>query len=279
MTARIARSSLAGSLILSYFKIIVSAGPRTSCIAAMAAGRLGERPPSPGHDIPGHTSPVSRRRIPSGTKLFVLRQVIGNREPRCFRADKDMHGRANGRRIDQCPHRHMHEGTVANHGIKQRPTRLAVRVVGILFAEYQQARLAFGHGQLVAFNPSKWLERRARRTPAVRTVAVARIEKLIGDGVANRTAITAAFEPAYLRMFAVRHECTRHESVLHFTPCQELTNRHQNATHLPRTGAMPNGTRNHLLRLDMFNVRAGPCNGARASRISPPHSGAQGHAS
>ena len=65
----------------------------------------------------------------------VLRQIVGDGEPRRLRADEDVLARPDGRIVDQGAHGDVDEGAVAHHRIEQRAARLAARVVAIVVAE------------------------------------------------------------------------------------------------------------------------------------------------
>ena len=65
----------------------------------------------------------------------VLRQIVGDGEPRRLGADEDVLARADGRIVDQGAHGDVDEGAVADHRIEQRAARLAARVVAIVVAE------------------------------------------------------------------------------------------------------------------------------------------------
>src|SRR5262245_47658963 len=104
--------------------------------------------------------------------LRVLRQVVGDREPRRLGADKDMLRRSNGWIVEQRPHRNVNEGAGSNHRVKQRAAHFAVRVVTLLVAEDHEVGVAAGQGQLFAFDAGEWLESRAGRSPAVGAMAV-----------------------------------------------------------------------------------------------------------
>ncbi len=54
------------------------------------------------------------REHPPGLVLLVLRQVIGDLEPGSLRADEDVLGRTDARRVDQRAHRDVHVGAVAH---------------------------------------------------------------------------------------------------------------------------------------------------------------------
>ena len=137
--------------------------------------------------------------------LFVLRQVVGDGEPRRLGADENVVRRAYGRVVDEGSHRDMHEAAVTHDGIEERAASLAVRVVGVLLAEDHKLARAFGYGELRALNPCERLERRTCRPPAVGAVAVRGIEELVRHGVFHRAAIAFAGEgPAY-RSFTGDH--------------------------------------------------------------------------
>ena len=56
--------------------------------------------------------------------LCVLRQVVGDGEPRRLGADEDVLGRADGRIVDQNTHGDVDEGAVANDRIRYEPHSL-----------------------------------------------------------------------------------------------------------------------------------------------------------
>src|SRR5215468_10457585 len=66
---------------------------------------------------------------------FILRQVVGDGEPRRLGADEDMRRRPDRRIVDQRSHCDMHIGAVPDDGVKQRSARLAARVIPVLVAE------------------------------------------------------------------------------------------------------------------------------------------------
>ena len=75
-----------------------------------------------GVDRPHHRDRL-KRRVPHGAagggseqlwKLVMLRQVVGDGEPRCLGADEDVPARADGRFIHQRSHGDMDEGAIAD---------------------------------------------------------------------------------------------------------------------------------------------------------------------
>ncbi len=99
--------------------------------------------------------------------LLVLGKIVGDGEPRRLGANEDMRPRADGGIIDEGSHGDMGEGTIADDRIEQRAAQVAVRVVGIRFANGHEVVLAFGDAQSVAPDAGEWLEGRTGRPPAV----------------------------------------------------------------------------------------------------------------
>ena len=170
------------------------------------AGRRGSHPGEPGCDRRGpdpcelahnasqpsaSTYPPRRHRgrtIPGGV-LVVLRQVVGDLEPRCLRADEDVLGRADGGRVDERSHRDVHVLAVAHDREQQRAADRAARVVQVVLSVDQQARRLPGDLELLSLDTGERLERRAGRRPAARAMAVRRVPERVRDPVADRAAL------------------------------------------------------------------------------------------
>ena len=124
----------------------------------------------------------------------VLRQIVGDGEPRRLGADEDVLARADGRIVDQGAHGDVNEGAVAHDRIEQRAARLAVRVVAVFVAKDHEVVLAAGDAQLVALDAGERLERRAGRAPAVRAMAVRGVDEFVRHRVVHGAALALAGE-------------------------------------------------------------------------------------
>src|SRR5437879_2665367 len=75
----------------------------------------------------------------SGDRMFrVLGQVVGNCEPWRLGADEDVHGRADGRIVDERSHANVDEGPGADDRIEKGAAHFAADIVAIFVAEDQQ---------------------------------------------------------------------------------------------------------------------------------------------
>ena len=124
----------------------------------------------------------------------VLRQIVGDGEPRRLGADEDVLARADGGIVDQGAHGDVNEGAVAHHRIEQRAARLAARVVAVVVAENHEVVCAAGDAQLVARDAGERLERRAGRAPAARAMAVRGVDEFVRHRVVHGAALALADE-------------------------------------------------------------------------------------
>src|SRR5262245_65918806 len=109
-------------------------------------------------------------------KLFVLREIVCNREPRSLGADEDVRRRANRRIVEERSHSDVDETAITDDGVQERTAGFAVSVMVVLRTEDKQVCGTLGDGQLAAFDSSKRLEGRTCRSPAVGAVAVECVE-------------------------------------------------------------------------------------------------------
>src|SRR5271170_6392293 len=119
--------------------------------------------------------------------LFILRQVVADREPWRLGGNENMFAWAYGRIVNEGSHGHVDEVAVANDRVEQRAAHLAARVVSALFTKDLQALFALGDAQLVALDAGKRLKGRTRRSAAVRAVAVQGVEKFVRHRVLDGT--------------------------------------------------------------------------------------------
>lgn len=122
-------------------------------------------------------------------KFVILRQCIGDFVPWRLRADKQMALRANPGCIDERAQRHMDIGAFAHHGIEQRaaaPTMDIVRGVGVSIDHH--VTLTLLKTQACALDTGERLERRTRRAPALRAMAVEGVAEGVLDLIAHRAA-------------------------------------------------------------------------------------------
>ena len=95
--------------------------------------------------------------------LFVLGQIVGDREPGRLGADEDVLGRADGRIVEQCSHGNVEKSAVADDRKEERTAQLAARVVAVFVAKDSEVVFAPGDVQLVALDASEWLKGRTSR--------------------------------------------------------------------------------------------------------------------
>ena len=88
----------------------------------------------------------------------------------------------------------MHVLPRPHDGVQERAAIRAVRVVEIVLAVDEQFVRALGELELPALDPAERLERRAGRSPAVRAVAVRRVEELVDDPVTHGAALALAVQ-------------------------------------------------------------------------------------
>src|SRR5215831_18582992 len=129
--------------------------------------------------------------------LLPLSKVVGDLEPLRLRADEDVLGRADARRISERAERDVHPRAVAHDGVEQRPADAAARVVAVVVAPDQELVAAVGELELRPFDAGEGLECGAGRRPAVRAVAVRRVPELVRHAVANGSAFALALEHAF----------------------------------------------------------------------------------
>src|ERR1700736_4287978 len=120
--------------------------------------------------------------------LFILRQVVGDREPRCLGADENMFGRADGRTVDESSHGNVNKGAGADQRVEERAAHLTVRIVTIFIAKNHEIVLTLADDQLFALYTGERLEGRTGRPPAIRAVAVRGVDELVRHGVVDRAA-------------------------------------------------------------------------------------------
>jgi hypothetical protein len=78
---------------------------------------------------------------------------------------------------------HVDESSIAHDGTEERATAIAAHVAAAFVAEGQEIIAALGWAQLASLNAGEGLEGRARRPPALRTMAVGGVEKFVGDHI------------------------------------------------------------------------------------------------
>ena len=104
--------------------------------------------------------------------------------------------------------RDVNEGAAADDRIEQRAAPLAVRVVGVFCAEDRERVRALGDAELAALDAGQGLERRPRRPPAVRAVAVHGVEEFVGhlivDGATKALSGKGAGACLHGRSFSAR---------------------------------------------------------------------------
>src|SRR5713101_666968 len=114
------------------------------CVCRLAAGRSGWR-----------------------HMLCVLRQVVGDGEPRRLGADEDVPARTDAGVVQKASQGDMDEGAVADDRIEQRAAAPAVRVVSVVVALDQEIVLALGEAELAALDAGERLEGRTRGPAAI----------------------------------------------------------------------------------------------------------------
>jgi hypothetical protein len=90
--------------------------------------------------------------------LFVLGQIISDREPPRLGADENMRGWADGRIIIERSHRDVNKFAVTNDRVYERAAYLAVRIITKLVAKDHELIQPPRDDQLMAFDPSEGLE-------------------------------------------------------------------------------------------------------------------------
>ena len=70
-----------------------------------------------------------------------MRQIVGDRFPRCFGADKDVGGRANGWRVDERTERDVDVLAIADDGVQERAALAAANVMIAVVTETKQGSL------------------------------------------------------------------------------------------------------------------------------------------
>ena len=120
--------------------------------------------------------------------LFVLEQIVGDREPPRLRADKDVPCWADGRIVDESSHGHVDERAVANDGIEESAAHVTARVAAILVAKDHEVVLTLGDAKLVALDAGERLEGRTSRSSAVRAMTVRGVEEFVRHGILDGAA-------------------------------------------------------------------------------------------
>ena len=120
--------------------------------------------------------------------LFILRQVVGDREPRRLGADEDVPARADAGIVQKASQGDVDEGAVADHRIEQRAAPPAVRVIGVFFALDKEIILALGEAEFAALDAGERLEGRPGRPPAIRAVAVHGVAEFVRHRVVDGAA-------------------------------------------------------------------------------------------
>src|SRR5262249_36153831 len=115
-------------------------------------------------------------------------------EPGRLRADEDVAGRSNARRVDERPERHVNVRTLPHDREQQRAAGTAARVVQGLLADEEEVVRAVGEVELLALDPGERLDRGAGRGAAPGAVAVRGVEELVRDRVPDGAALASAVE-------------------------------------------------------------------------------------
>lgn len=116
--------------------------------------------------------------------------------PRCFVAHPNMgRGVERGAVVERAVG-HVNPITGREDREQQRAAMAAMDVMGVVAAVALDVRLAARHAQRLPGDAAERFERRARRAPAVRAVAILGVGEGIGHFEADRAAITAAVQDA-----------------------------------------------------------------------------------
>jgi hypothetical protein len=107
--------------------------------------------------------------------------------------------RADARVVLERAHRDVDVRAVAHDRVQERAADAAARVVRLLVAPDEQRLGARDDLELLALDAGERLERRARPGPAVRAVAVGRVQELVPHAVANTPALAPSTQDAYRR--------------------------------------------------------------------------------
>jgi len=121
----------------------------------------------------------------------MLGQAVGNLVPGRFGIHEDVHGWTDARIVQQRTHCDVHVFTVPDDRIDQGSAISAMHVVcGLLVAVDQQPVAAAAQADIRATDTRQGFEGGARRSTALRTVAVQRIFELAPHRILNGTAKT-----------------------------------------------------------------------------------------
>ena len=106
---------------------------------AVATQRLRARRDSRG--VPTATTFASTTCV---NRILVLRQLVGDREPRRLGPDEDVRRRPGRRIVDERPQRHVDERAVAHDRLRKRATGDPMGVAGVGVTVEHEPLLAFG---------------------------------------------------------------------------------------------------------------------------------------
>jgi hypothetical protein len=140
----------------------------------------------------GPTRGLRAGRIGGWRVLLMLRQTVRDREPSRLGADEDVPVRADGGIVNESSHGDMNIGAGADERIEERTACFAMRVVAGFVAKDQKVVSPLGKRQLVALYAGERLKGRAGGAPAIRTVAVRRIDEFVGNRVVDGAATAFA---------------------------------------------------------------------------------------
>lgn len=138
------------------------------------------------------TCPARLIAFPSGWKLRVLRQSVGDGVPGRLVAHPDVGSRVEGGAVVEGAVDHVDPLAWRENREEQRAAAAAVDVVGVVAAVAQDVHLAARHAHRHARDAAERLEGRPCRPPAVRAVAVLRIGEGVSHFIADGAAVAAA---------------------------------------------------------------------------------------
>jgi hypothetical protein len=121
-------------------------------------------------------------------ELIVLRESVGDGEPRRLRADEDVRRGTDGRFIAKRPERYVDELTFSNHGIKEGTALRAPCVVGKFLSEDEQGFGPLAEDELLTLDTRERLEGSPSSAAAVRAMAIECVAEAIFDRVPDGTA-------------------------------------------------------------------------------------------
>jgi len=139
----------------------VQLGAEPDCSVASSSREVEGLPEAKTQALQGHSSNecwVASFDLPKLRKLFVLWQVVRNREPRCFGANENVCRRPNGGLLQHRAECDVHEPTLAHHGVQQGAALRAMHVVVDFVSEDEYVIKPIRNVELLSLDAGKRLE-------------------------------------------------------------------------------------------------------------------------